>query len=164
MLEEILKLYTQKGYDALEEEREYLVNVKQKEVAERLKEAISYGDLSENAEYDAAKDEQAEIEHRLAEIDERLKVAKIVKMDDVTGDKVTVGVVVDLKNVETGEVESFEVVGMTESDPFEEPPRISPESELTQTLYDKKVGDIVDLKVPSGTFKYEVVNIAKQDM
>lgn len=101
MSEEIL--LTQEGYDKLEAERDELVSVRRKEVSERLKEAISYGDLSENAEYDAAKNEQAELEERIHKLETMMRNAKIINEDEVSGDQVNVGLKVRVKDKSNGE-------------------------------------------------------------
>ena len=116
MSEEIL--LTQEGYDKLEAERDMLVSVRRKEVSERLKEAISYGDLSENAEYDAAKNEQAELEERIHKLETMMRNAKIINEDEVSGDHVNVGLTVRVVETQTGEEQSFVIVGSTEADPF----------------------------------------------
>ena len=159
MSEEIL--LTQEGYDKLEAERDYLVSVRRKEVSERLKEAISYGDLSENAEYDAAKNEQAELEERIHKLETMMKNAKIINEDDITGDQVNVGLTVTVTQEETGEVMQFVIVGSTEADPFAEPARISNESVIGHNLLGKMVGDVVEVIVPDGTFHYRIDEIAK---
>ena len=159
MSEEIL--LTQEGYDKLEAERDYLVSVRRKEVSERLKEAISYGDLSENAEYDAAKNEQAELEERILKLENMMKTAKIINEDEITGDQVNVGLIVTVTKEEDGEKMQFVIVGSTEADPFAEPAKISNESMVGRSLLGKKVGDIVEVVVPDGTFHYRVDEIAK---
>lgn len=135
MSEEIL--LTQEGYDKLEAERDMLVSVRRKEVSERLKEAISYGDLSENAEYDAAKNEQAELEERIHKLETMMRNAKIINEDEVSGDHVNVGLTVRVVETQTGEEQSFVIVGSTEADPFAEPARISNESLVGQGLLGK---------------------------
>ncbi|MBR3756254.1 MAG: transcription elongation factor GreA [Firmicutes bacterium] len=159
MSEEIL--LTQEGYEKLEAERDHLVSVRRKEVSERLKEAISYGDLSENAEYDAAKNEQAELEERIHKLETMMKNAKIINEDEISGDQVNVGLTVTVTQEETGEVMQFVIVGSTEADPFAEPARISNESVIGNNLLGKKVGDVVEVIVPDGTFHYRVDEIAK---
>ena len=123
MSEEIL--LTQEGYDKLEAERDELVSVRRKEVSERLKEAISYGDLSENAEYDAAKNEQAELEERIHKLETMMRNAKIINEDEVSGDQVNVGLKVRVKDKSNGEEQEFVIVGSTEADPFATPAKIS---------------------------------------
>ena len=159
MSEEIL--LTQEGYDKIVAEHEELVAIKRKEISERLKEAISYGDLSENAEYDAAKNEQAELEERIHKLEMMLKSAKIINEEDISGDQVNVGLTVTVTQEESGEVMQFVIVGSTEADPFAEPAKISNESMIGRNLLGKKVGDVVEVIVPDGTFHYRVDEIAK---
>lgn len=159
MSEEIL--LTQEGYDKLEAERDYLVSVRRKEVSERLKEAISYGDLSENAEYDAAKNEQAELEERILKLEHMMKNAKIINEDEISGDQVNVGLTVTVTQEETNEVMQFVIVGSTEADPFAEPAKISNESMVGRSLLGKRVGEVVEVIVPDGTFHYRIDEIAR---
>lgn len=159
MSEEIL--LTQEGYDKLEEERDELVSVKRKEVSERLKEAISYGDLSENAEYDAAKNEQAELEERIHKLETMLRNAKIINEDEVSGDQVNVGLKVKIKDMSSGEEQEFVIVGSTEADPFAEPAKISNESLVGQSLLGKKIGEVAEILVPDGTLHYRIEEISK---
>ena len=112
-------LLTQEGYDNIVAEHDELVSVRRAEVAERIKEAISYGDISENAEYDSAKNEQAELEERIHQLEEMLRKAKIVQEEDVKGDKVNIGLKVTVKDIDTGDKEVFSIVGATESDPLD---------------------------------------------
>lgn len=161
-MEEIMNeeiLLTQEGYDKIVAEQEELVGVKRAEVAARIKEAISYGDISENAEYDSAKNEQAELEERIHELEEILRKAKIVQEEDVKGDKVNIGLKVTLKNTDTGDKEVFSIVGATEADPFNG--KISTESAVGKALIGKKKGDTVSIEVPSGIINYKVMKIEK---
>ena len=158
MSEEIL--LSQEGYDKLEAEHEELVSVRRKEVSERLKEAISYGDLSENAEYDAAKNEQAELEERIHKLETMLRNAKIITEDEVSGDYVNVGVKVKVKETGSGEEQEFIIVGSTEADPFASPAKISNESLVGQGLLGKKIGEIVEIMVPDGTLHYRIEEIS----
>ncbi len=159
MSEEIL--LTQEGYDKLEEERDYLVSVRRKEVSERLKEAISYGDLSENAEYDAAKNEQAELEERIHKLETMMKNAKIINEDEISGDQVNVGLTVTVTEEGSGETQQFVIVGSTEADPFAEPAKISNESLVGRGLLGSRVGDVVEVVVPDGIFHYRIDEIAR---
>lgn len=159
MSEEIL--LTQEGYDKLEEERDQLVSVRRKEVSERLKEAISYGDLSENAEYDAAKNEQAELEERIHKLENMLRNAKIINEDEVSGDQVNVGLKVKIKDVDSGEEQEFVIVGSTEADPFASPAKISNESLVGQGLLGKRIGDVAEIVVPDGTLHYKIEEISR---
>lgn len=159
MSEEIL--LTQEGYDKLEAERDELVSVRRKEVSERLKEAISYGDLSENAEYDAAKNEQAELEERIHKLETMMRNAKIINEDEVSGDQVNVGLKVRVKDVNSGEEQEFVIVGSTEADPFAEPAKISNESLVGQSLLGKRIGEVAEILVPDGTLHYRIEEISK---
>ena len=157
MAEEIL--LTQEGYDKIVAEHEELVSVRRKEVSERLKEAISYGDLSEYAEYDSAKDEQAELEERIVKLENMIRTAKIIDEKDMSGDFVGVGLKVEIKDVDSGEKMEFTIVGSTEADPFAG--KISNESLVGQHLLGKKKGEVVEIVVPDGVLHYKVENITK---
>jgi transcription elongation factor GreA len=157
MSEEIL--LTQEGYDKIDAEHEELVAVKRKEISERLKEAISYGDLSENAEYDAAKNEQAELEERILKLENMIRKATIINEEEMSSDRVRVGLTVKVLDVEENEEMEFTIVGSTEADPFEG--RISNESEVGKNLLGKQKGDTVQIVVPDGLLTYKVVDITK---
>ena len=157
MAEEIL--LTQEGYDKIVAEHEELVSVRRKEVSERLKEAISYGDLSENAEYDSAKDEQAELEERIVKLENMIRTAKIIDENQMTNDFVGVGLKVKIKDMYSGEDMEFTIVGSTEADPFAG--RISNESLVGQHLLGKKKGEIAEIVVPDGVLHYKVVDISR---
>ena len=157
MSEEIL--LTQEGYDKIVAEHEELVAVKRKEISERLKEAISYGDLSENAEYDAAKNEQAEIEERILKLENMIRKATIINEEEMSSDRVRVGLTVKVLDVVENEEMEFTIVGSTEADPFEG--RISNESEVGKNLLGKQKGDTVQIVVPDGLLTYKVVDITK---
>lgn len=157
MAEEIL--LTQEGYDKIVAEHEELVSVRRKEVSERLKEAISYGDLSENAEYDSAKDEQAELEERIVKLENMIRTAKIIDENQMTNDFVGVGLKVKIKDMDSGEDMEFTIVGSTEADPFAG--RISNESLVGQHLLGKRKGEIAEIVVPDGVLHYKVVDISR---
>ncbi|MBI2453471.1 transcription elongation factor GreA [Candidatus Peregrinibacteria bacterium] len=148
-------LITKEGLKKLQEELEHLKSASRRGVAERLKEAISYGDLSENAEYEDAKNEQAFIEGRIAELEEMIKYVKII--DSKHGATVQLGSMVCIKNLTNNTETEYTIVGSTEADPLSY--RISNESPVGRAVLEKKVGDIVDVKAPGGIFKYEVVNL-----
>ncbi len=154
-------LMTQEGYDNLVAEREYLVTVRRKEVSEHLKDARSYGDLSENAEYDAAKNENAEVEARIRKIENVIQNARIIKEEEITGDTVNVGLTVDVKDEDTGELMRFVIVGSTEVDPFAEPAKISNDSQIGRSLLGKRVGELVEIVVPDGVLHYRIEKISK---
>ncbi len=157
MSEEII--LTQEGYDKIAAEYEELKSVKRGEVAARIKEAISYGDISENAEYDAAKNEQAELEERILYLENMLRKAKIVQDEDVKGDTVGIGLTVEVKDQDTGETETYSIVGATESDPFEG--KITTESAVGKALVGHKKGDVVQVEIPDGVITYKIVKISK---
>ena len=157
MSEEIL--LTQEGYDKIVAELEELVAVRRKEISERLKEAISYGDLSENAEYDAAKNEQAELEERILKLENMIRKATIINEEEMSSDRVRVGLTVKVLDVEENEEMEFTIVGSTEADPFEG--RISNESEVGKNLLGKQKGDTVQIVVPDGLLTYKVLDITK---
>ncbi len=157
MAEEIL--LTKEGYDKIVAEHEELVSVRRKEVSERLKEAISYGDLSENAEYDAAKNEQAELEERIHKLETMIRKAKIIDENEMPKDHVNVGLKVKIKVQETGLETEYTIVGSTEADPFEG--KISNESAVGSALMGQKLGSTVEIQVPDGLMHYEILDIYK---
>ena len=157
MSEEIL--LTQEGYDKIVAEHEELVSVKRKGVSERLKEAISYGDLSENSEYDSAKNEQAELEERIIKLENMIRKAKIINEDEMNIDRVSVGLRVKVQNVATKDEMEFTIVGSTEADPFEG--KISNESEVGKSLLGNQKGETVEILVPDGTLEYKIIDITK---
>lgn len=152
-------LLTKEGYDKIVQEHEELVSVKRAEVAERIKEAISYGDISENAEYDSAKNEQAELEERIHKLETMIRKAKIVQEEDVKGDVVNVGLKVRVMDVDANEEDEFSIVGATESDPFNG--KISNESSVGKALIGHKKGDKVIVEIPDGTVTYEILDISR---
>jgi transcription elongation factor GreA len=152
-------LLTKDGYDKIVTELENLITVRRKEVAERIKEAISYGDISENSEYDSAKNEQAELEDRINKLENMLRKAKIIDENEISGDQVSVGLKVKVREAASSEETEYSIVGSTEADPFEG--KISNESLVCSALLGKKKGDEVEIQVPDGTFVYEIVDIYK---
>lgn len=150
---------TYEGLKKLEEELDYLKSVKRREVAEKIKIALGYGDLSENSEYDEAKSEQANLEIRIIQIENMLKNAKVIDEDDIKTDAVSVGSKVKLLDQEFNEEIEYNVVGSTEADPSQN--KISNESPLGAALIGKKVGNIVEVKAPAGEIKYKILAITK---
>ena len=153
------ELLTQEGYNKLEEELEYLKAVKRKEVAERLKVAISFGDLSENAEYDEAKNEQAKLEEQILKLDEKLRKAVIIDESQIDLDIVMVGSIVKLYDFDFDEEIECSIVGSAEADPFEG--KISNESPVGKALLGARVGEVVEVQVPDGANKFKVLDIRR---
>lgn len=129
------------------------------EIVARIQEAREFGDLSENAEYDAAKEAQAETEQRIAELENMLRTAKVVGDDDLADDVAGIGRKVTVKNILTNEEEAYTIVGITEADPFSG--KISKDSPVGSNLDGHKVGDLVEFTTPGGDVKYEVMKIEK---
>ena len=150
-------LLTYTGLKKLEDELENLKVVKRKEVAAKIKEAREQGDLSENAEYDAAKDEQRDIEARIEELEKILKNAEIVVEDDVDLEKINIGCKVDVYDREFEEEMEFKIVGSTEANSLAG--KISNESPVGRALIGKKVGDVVAVETQAGVIEYEVLKI-----
>ena len=151
---------TREGYDKLNAELDHLITVVRKENAERLKEAISLGDISENAEYDAAKDAQAETEERINSIEEILRTAKIVdETEDDGDDTVQTGRTVTLKDMKLKETVTYKIVGTTEADPLNG--KLSNASLVGQHIMGHKAGDTVEFPIPDGTAKYKIMEVKR---
>ena len=150
-------LLTDKGLKKLEEELQELRVVKRKEVAQKIKEAREQGDLSENAEYDAAKDEQKDIEARIEELEAILKNVEVVYSDEVDKETVNVGCIVTVKELSNGNVQEFKLVGSTEVDVLNN--KISNESPVGAALIGAKAGEIVTVEAPNGSFQFEILEI-----
>lgn len=153
-------LLTKEGYEEIVAEHEELVAVRRAEVAEKLKEAIAQGDLSENADYDAAKNEQAELEERIYKLENMIRKAKIIDESELAGDQVTVGLTVKVLDIDEDEEDEFTIVGSTEADPFEG--KISNESLVGKALLGTKVGDEIAVEVPDGVVNYRILEISKK--
>ncbi|ENJ9655991.1 TPA: transcription elongation factor GreA [Clostridium botulinum] len=148
---------TYEGVKKLEEELEYLKTVKRKEITEKIKVALSFGDLSENSEYDEAKNEQAFAEGRIIQLENMLKNASIIDENEVPKDVVSVGSIVKVKDYEFDEEVEYIIVGSAEADPMNN--KISNESPVGNGLIGKKVGDIIEVTVPDGVSKYEILEV-----
>lgn len=151
-------LLTDKGLKKLEDELQELRVVKRKEVAQKIKEAREQGDLSENAEYDAAKDEQKDIEARIEELEAILKNVEVIYTDEVDKEKVNVGCVVTVKEVGSDKVQIFKLVGSTEADILNN--KISNESPVGAALMGRKTGETVTVEAPNGEFQFEILEIS----
>ena len=152
-------ILTSEGLKKLEDELDDLIVVKRKEVAQKIKEAREQGDLSENAEYDAAKDEQRDIEARIEEIEKILKNAEIVDEDEVNLDTINIGCQVKILDCEFDEELTYKIVGSTEANSLKG--KISNESPVGRALIGKKVGEMVSVETQVGTVQYKVLDIQK---
>jgi transcription elongation factor GreA len=152
-------ILTEEGRRKLTEELDNLVNVKRREVAERLKNAISYGDLMENSEYDDAKNEQARVEHRIDQIQTMLGKAKVIDRRHVKTKEVGIGSLVEIKQVGSGKKQEYRIVGPAEANP--EQHKISFQSPVGKALLGLKVGEVAIVSAPAGEIKYRVLNIKR---
>lgn len=150
---------TDEGLKKLENELEELKTVKRKDIAEKIKVALSFGDLSENSEYDEAKNEQAIVESRIAQLEAMLKNVKVLDEEELTNEHVGIGSKVKTMDLEYNEEVLYQIVGSTESDPTVG--RISDESPVGKALLGRKVGDIVEVEAPVGLLKFEILEITK---
>ncbi len=153
------KKMSRESYDKLVAELNDLIINQRKEVAERLKVARSYGDLSENAEYDEAKNEQAILEAHIAELQQTIDNAEIVEDDDISVDEIGMSSVIKIKRVDTGKVETFTIVSTNHANVREG--KISDESPIGKAAMKKKVGDIFIVEAPAGELRFEVLEISK---
>ncbi|WFD10102.1 transcription elongation factor GreA [Tepidibacter hydrothermalis] len=152
-------LLTKEGHKKIEDELEYLKAVRRKEVAERIKIAISFGDISENSEYDEAKNEQAQLEERILKLENMLTKAVIIDESKIDLSIVTIGSVVKVNDIDFDEEVEYTIVGSAEADPYEF--KISNESPVGKALLGRKVGDKVDVQVPDGMAKFEILEIKR---
>lgn len=150
---------TYEGLRKIEDELDYLKGQKRREVAERIKQALSFGDLSENSEYDEAKNEQAQVETRIIQLEKLLKHAKVIDEDEVTTDIVSVGSKVKMLDMEFDEEVEYLIVGSTETDPDNF--KISNESPVGAAIIGRKIGEVVDIEVPMGVVRYKILDIQK---
>ena len=152
-------ILTSKGLQEKEERLEYLKNVKLLEVAEKIKEARGFGDLSENAEYDAAKKEQAEVAEEIAKIEAMLKNVEIVDVDEISTSKISIGSKVKVLDYDTSEELDIQIVGSNEVDPVSM--KISNESPLGAALIGNEEGQEISVEAPGGVFKYKILKISR---
>lgn len=152
-------LLTQEGYDNLEKELEELKTVKRYEISERIKVALGFGDLSENSEYDEAKNAQAANENKIAELEQKLRFARIIDESEIDTETVQVGNTVKVLDMEFKEEEEYTIVGTTEVDLSVN--KISNESPIAVALLGKKVGDVVSFEAPAGIIKLKILTITK---
>ena len=152
-------LLTPQGLKKIEDDLEILKTVRRKEVAERIKQAIAFGDISENSEYDEAKNEQAQLEERIAKLESMLRKAKIIDEDEISIESVGIGTTIRIKDIEFDEEVEYTIVGSAEADPYEM--RISNESPVGRALLGKKVGEKVEIQIPDGVTAYEILEIRR---
>ena len=150
--------FTKEGLEKIEEELEYLKSVARAEVAAKIKVALGYGDLSENAEYDHAKNEQAKLEEKIAKLENMIRNAVIIEEEKLDKDVIHVGSKVTVYEKESDDEDEYTIVGSAEANPLEG--KISNESPIGNALLGKKVGDIVSIEVPDGIINYEVKAIS----
>jgi len=146
------------GKEKLEQELELLKTVKRKEVVERIKIARSFGDLSENSEYDSAKEEQAFVEGRITTLENMIRNAKIIDEDEISTDSVSLGRTVTFVELPDGDEESYTIVGSAEADPFEG--KISNDSPIAKSLIGRKVGEEVTVQTPGGEMNVRIISIS----
>lgn len=152
-------ILTKEGLGKLQQELETLKTVKRREVAEKIKTAMSFGDLSENSEYDEAKNEQGLVEARISQIEATLMNVEILDSDSLTTDQIQIGNKIQIKNVETGKILNLSMVGSREIDMKAN--KISNESPVGAACMGRAVGDIVEAETPAGVTKYEILEISK---
>ena len=152
-------IMTQKGYDEAVERLKYLQTQKKKEITERIKVARGFGDLSENSEYDEAKNEQAKLYGRIAEVENILAHAVIIDETEDSEGKIGLGCTIKVEDMETGDEELYAIVGSQEANPME--CRISDDSPFGKALLGHKVGDIVEVEAPIGVLKYKILTVEK---
>ena len=150
-------ILTSEGFVKLKEEIELLSTVKRREVAERIKHAREFGDITENSEYDDAKNEQAMLEHRIAMLEDRLASARVIEAADIRSDVVGIGTRVRLKDMDANETIEYTIVGSAEANPAEH--RLSNESPVGKAILGKKKGEVVEVTAPRGSLKFKIMDI-----
>jgi transcription elongation factor GreA len=150
-------ILTAEGYDKLKQEIEYLQTEKRREVAERIRVAREFGDIAENAEYDDAKNEQAMLEHKIAQLEERLLSARVITKKEISKDTVSVGSKVRIRDVAARQTFEYHIVGSAEANPAEN--KLSNESPVGKAIMGHKKGDVVEVAAPRGTTKFKILEI-----
>ncbi len=152
-------ILTEEGLKQLQDEVNHLSTVKREEVAERIRQARDFGDISENSEYDDAKNEQALLEHRISQLQEKLRRARVIKESEIDTDRVSVGSTVTLRDKGAGDIRIYTLVGSAEADPTKA--RLSNESPVGQAIVGRRVGDVVTVNIPVGALELEILAIGK---
>ncbi|MFB3919917.1 MAG: transcription elongation factor GreA [Candidatus Velamenicoccus archaeovorus] len=150
---------TQKGYEQLREELEFLKTTKRREISQAIAKARAMGDLSENAEYDAAKEAQGHLEKRIVELEDKLSRARIIENENIPTDKVYIGACVKLRDEDTKEESAYTLVSPAEADYTQN--KLSIESPIGKALLGRKAGEIVEIQVPAGILKYKIIEISR---
>ena len=150
-------ILTADGYKKLQREIDVLRNDKRREVAERIRVAREFGDISENAEYDDAKNEQAMLEHRIAQLEERLLSARVITKKEISKDSVSVGAHVRLRDMQANKTFEYHIVGSAEANPAEN--KLSNESPVGKAIIGHKKGDVVEVTAPRGSLKFKILEI-----
>ena len=154
-------ILTQSGLKKLEEELDYLITVRRNEISEQIAVARGFGDLSENAEYDEAKKEQAKVEEQITKLQQTIRTATVVADDEITTERVSIGTIVKVKDLDDGETYEYAIVGANEADPMEN--KISNESPVGAGLIGAKRNQTVTIIIPAGTLRYKVTSIKKMN-
>ena len=152
-------ILTPEGFEKLQKELETLTTDRRRDVADRIREAREFGDISENSEYDDAKNEQAMLENQIAKLEEQLRAARVIEASEVSRDTVSLGSQVTVED-ESGKKSTYMIVGSAEADPLSKPARISNESPVGRALLGRKKGEKIDVSVPQGTLKLKVASIS----
>jgi transcription elongation factor GreA len=155
LLKEVI--LTSEGYEKLKQEIDFLQNTKRREVAERIRVAREFGDIAENAEYDDAKNEQAMLEHKIAQLEERLLSARVITKKEISKDTVSVGATVRLRDVAAGKTFEYHIVGSAEANPAQN--KLSNESPVGKAIMGHKKGDVVEVSAPRGALKFKILDI-----
>ena len=150
-------ILTREGYEKLKDEIELLSTTKRREIAERIKTAREFGDIAENAEYDDAKNEQMMLEHRIAQLEDRLRAARVIDETEITADVVSIGSRVRLKDVDANETVEYHIVGSAEANPTEY--KLSNESPVGRAIIGRKKGETVEVVAPRGALKFKILDI-----
>jgi transcription elongation factor GreA len=150
-------ILTADGYKKLQREIDVLRNDKRREVAERIRVAREFGDIAENAEYDDAKNEQAMLEHKIAQLEERLLSARVITKKEISKDAVSIGSHVRLRDMQANKTFEYHIVGSAEANPAEN--KLSNESPVGKAILGHKKGDVVEVTAPRGTLKFKVMEI-----
>ena len=159
MAEEKGVILTESGLKKLEEELDYLVSVRRNEISEQIAVARGFGDLSENAEYDEAKKEQAKVENEITRLQQTIRTATVVADDEISTDRVNIGTIVKVKDLDDGETYEYAIVGANEADPMEN--KISNESPVGAGLIGAKRNQTVTIEIPAGELRYKITSIKK---